>query len=131
MSREEIAGLLEKSQRSLSAAERLLKEGDRDFAVSRAYYAMFYAAQALLLTGGVRRVKHSGVLSAFNEQFVKTGELPAELFLSLRDGFEDRAEGDYGLAEISDEQVRSGIAGAHEFVKSVSRCIKDKLKAQQ
>ncbi len=35
MSREEIAGLLEKSQRSLSAAERLLIEGDRDFAVSQ------------------------------------------------------------------------------------------------
>jgi len=41
MSRKEIEELLKKSQRSVAAAEPLLVDGDTDFAVSRAYYAMF------------------------------------------------------------------------------------------
>jgi uncharacterized protein (UPF0332 family) len=121
MSRKEIHELLGKARRSLLAAERLLRDGDSDFAVSRAYYAMFYAAQALLLSGDIRRSKHSAVIAAFNEHFVKRGEVPAKLFALLRDGFEDRAESDYGLAVITDEQAQAGIAAAREFVEAISR----------
>lgn len=120
MSRREIDELLEKSRRSLSAAERLLADGDSDFAISRAYYAMFYAARALLLTRDIRRSKHSGVIAAFNEQFVRDGTVPRQLFIWLRDAFDDRAEGDYSLAVISDEQARSGIDAARAFVKEIS-----------
>ena len=121
MSPKEIQELLGKARRSLSAAERLLRDGDNDFAVSRAYYAMFYAAQALLLTRDIRRSKHSGVIAAFNQQFIQSGELPHELFIRFRDGFEDRAEGDYGLSVISEEQARTGIAAAREFVEEIVR----------
>jgi len=38
MSRKEIEELLKKARRSVAAAERLLRDGDTDFAVSRAYY---------------------------------------------------------------------------------------------
>ena len=37
----EISELLTKARRSLDAAKRLSRDGDFDFAVSRAYYAMF------------------------------------------------------------------------------------------
>jgi uncharacterized protein (UPF0332 family) len=123
MSEQEIRDLLDKARRSLGAAERLLQGGDADFAASRAYYAMFYATQALLLTRDIRRSRHSGLIAAFNESFVKSGEIPARFFLQLRDGFEDRAEGDYGLAEITEEQARAGIAAAHEFVDEIARRI--------
>ncbi len=121
MINEEIQELFDKAQRSLSAAERLLRDGDHDFAVSRAYYAMFYAARALLLTRNVRRSKHSGVLAAFNEEFIRSGKLPRDLFIWLRDAFGDRAEGDYGLTIISEEQARSGIAAAREFLSEIGR----------
>jgi len=42
------ATFLDKSQRSLQAAELLLAAGHPDFAASRAYYVMLYAADALL-----------------------------------------------------------------------------------
>ena len=119
MSEREIRELANKAERSLMAARRLLEAGDYDFAVSRAYYAMFYVARALLLTRGVRRSKHSGVLAAFGSEFVRGGELPAELFALLRDGFDDRGESDYGLATISADQARVGIEGAHRFVRAV------------
>jgi uncharacterized protein (UPF0332 family) len=62
VSEREVRELLDKARRSLRAAERLLDGNDHDFAISRAYYAMFYAAQALLLGRGIRRSKHAGVL---------------------------------------------------------------------
>jgi len=121
VSEKEIRELLDKARRSLHAAERLMHEGDHDFAVSRAYYAMFYAAQALLLTREVRRSSHSGLIAAFNEHFIQSGELPRRFFLMLRDGFEDRAEGDYGLATISGEQALAGVAAAGEFLEEINR----------
>ena len=46
----EIESLIERARKYLRSAELLLKEGDHESSVSRAYYAMFYSAQALLLT---------------------------------------------------------------------------------
>ena len=45
-------GLLTKAHRSLEAAKTLKQGGFNEFAVSRAYYAMFYVASALLEGGG-------------------------------------------------------------------------------
>ena len=84
---------------------------------------MFYTACALLLTRNIRRSKHSAVLAAFNAEFIRTGELPGELFALLRDGFEDRAESDYGLVAISREQAVAGIASARRFVTEVERLL--------
>jgi uncharacterized protein (UPF0332 family) len=44
----EILSLVEKARRSPKSAKLLLSEGDYDFAISRAYYAMFYCAEAVL-----------------------------------------------------------------------------------
>jgi len=41
--------LLDKAARAIQAAQTLANQGDLDFAAGRAYYAMFYAAQALLI----------------------------------------------------------------------------------
>lgn len=55
MSREEIAALMQRAERSLRSARNLLEDGDHDFAISRAYYAMFYAATAALLAHDIKR----------------------------------------------------------------------------
>lgn len=46
--------LLDKAGRAIHAAETLLREGDADFGAGRAYYAMFYTAEALLAEKGLR-----------------------------------------------------------------------------
>jgi len=45
---QQIEALVAKGKRSLIAAQRLFELGDYDFAASRAYYAIFYLAEALL-----------------------------------------------------------------------------------
>jgi len=47
-----IKGYIEKSEKKLAVAEKLLKTDDYEDAVSRAYYAVFHTTQALLLTEG-------------------------------------------------------------------------------
>jgi uncharacterized protein (UPF0332 family) len=56
---------MRRAERSLRSARNLLDDGDHDFAISRAYYAMFYAATAALLSQNIKRSKHSGVIAAF------------------------------------------------------------------
>jgi len=63
--------LLQKAERAITAAETLLHSGDTEFAIGRAYYAMFYIAKALLNEKNLQFSKHGGVHGAFGEHFVK------------------------------------------------------------
>ncbi|MCA9952386.1 MAG: HEPN domain-containing protein, partial [Anaerolineales bacterium] len=63
---------------SLDAGQYTLDGGFPGVAVTRAYYACFYAASALLLTRDITRSKHSGVLSAFRQHFVKSRMIESE-----------------------------------------------------
>lgn len=104
-----VVQLMEKARRSLSAARSLLERGDGDFAASRAYYAMFYAAEAALLARGMSFSKHSAVISAFGRELVKTGALPEWLHDALRSAFDERNIGDYGLVESYPSDRAAGV----------------------
>lgn len=67
----EQSALLQKAQSSIDAAKLLVSEEFYDFAVSRAYYAMFYIAEAILLDDELNYSKHSAVIAAFGKHFVK------------------------------------------------------------
>ena len=75
---QEIAANLERAETSIRAARDLISSGYFDFAASRAYYAAFYAATVALLFEGVEFSKHSGVIAAVHQRFVKTGKLPRQ-----------------------------------------------------
>jgi uncharacterized protein (UPF0332 family) len=64
---------LDRANLALQQASDNLDLGYYDVATSRAYYAMFYATSALLVSKGISRSKHTGVHSAFGEYFVKPG----------------------------------------------------------
>ncbi len=66
--KEEVEKLIKKGHRSLEVAKEIFNDGHYDFAVSRAYYAVFYLAEAALLSKGLSFSKHSGVIAAFNQQ---------------------------------------------------------------
>jgi uncharacterized protein (UPF0332 family) len=91
----ELESLLDKGKRSLQAARRLYDEGDYDFSASRAYYAMFYLAEALLLSKGQSFSKHSAVISAFGQHFVKPGHFTEAHHNALHKAFDERNVGDY------------------------------------
>jgi len=113
---------MERAHETLEDA-RALFEQDRTPAsiVNRAYYAMFYAALALLATIGQETSKHSGVLALFDKHFMKSGALPAEMGRFLHQAFEMRQTGDYEEeAELTREDALLTLDAAVRFVE-VSR----------
>ena len=120
MSQEEIESLMRRAERSLRSARNLLDDGDHDFAMSRAYYAMFYAATAVLLARGVKRSKHSGVIAAFGQELVKAGEFTTEDQRLLQAAFQDRSEGDYAGVFPSRDKTERRLSEARGFVTRVA-----------
>ena len=71
----EIFSNLERADTNLQVAKELVDKGYYDVSASRAYYAAFYAASALLLNEGIDTSKHSGVIALIHQHFVKSGNL--------------------------------------------------------
>ena len=116
----EVAELWQRALDSLGASERLLADGYADFAASRAYYAAFYAASALLLSAGKRFSRHSGVIAHIHRHYVKAGRLPVEAGKTL-DALSDlRHVGDYGgPVHVDAPTAERAIASARQFVEAV------------
>ena len=70
--KEQTAKLLDKARDTIEAADILLTNDKTDIAAGRAYYAMFYIAEALLNELGLQLDKHSSVHAAFGKHFAKT-----------------------------------------------------------
>ena len=114
----EIEALLEKARRSQKAAAKLFKDGDVDFAASRAYYSLFYTAEALLLSRGLSFSSHSAVIANFGKVFAKTGVFNPKFHRYLTESQDRRNIGDYSvLAEVTKEEVREMLGWAEEFIK--------------
>ena len=110
--------LMNKAEDAIEAAELLLKGQKPEFAAGRAYYAMFYVAEALLFEQGLSFRKHSGVHAAFGKHFAKTEELNPKFHRYLLEAFESRIEGDYGVdVFLSDQSVEELIRRAREFLQ--------------
>ncbi|MBD3286710.1 HEPN domain-containing protein [candidate division WOR-3 bacterium] len=121
----EITSLIKRAQRYLKSAKLLLKEGDNESSVSRIYYAMFYSVQALLLTKNLSFSSHKGVISAFGEQYVKTGIFPNEMSRELTRAFEKRQAGDYEYTfVISAEEAEMLFGEGRDFVDRIIKYLK-------
>jgi uncharacterized protein (UPF0332 family) len=79
-------GVGEKGQRQSAGAKLLADDELYDFAASRAYYTMFYVAEALLLGESLSFSKHTAVIAAFGRRFARPGVVPAEFHRYLIDG---------------------------------------------
>ena len=107
--------LLDKASRAIEAAKVLLRENSSDFAAGRAYYGMFYVAEALLNETGQHFRKHSAVHAAYGEQFAKTGILDPKFHRWLLDGSDKRLLGDYEVEVTLDrDDVEKMIIQAEE-----------------
>jgi len=120
----EVEALLEKAKRSQKAAANLFKDGDVDFAASRAYYSLFYTAEALLLSRGLSFSSHSAVIANFGKEFAKTGVFNPKFHRYLTESQDRRNIGDYSvLAEVTKEEVREMLGWAEEFIKEAENYI--------
>jgi len=125
----EIEDLTGKAKRFLRSAEVLLLDGDYDSCVSRSYYAMFFMAEATLLTKGLKASSHKGVIILFGEHFIKTGTFRKELGKILNDSYDSRQIGDYAVGfKITKEEAESRLEKARNFVTEVEQHLKEVIK---
>jgi len=116
----ETKALIKRAQRYLKSAELLLQDGDCESSVSRTYYAMFYSAQAVLLTKNLSFSSHKGVISGFGENFVKTGIFTKEMGREFNRAFEKRQVGDYDYTfVISNDEAEQMLLSGKEFVDKI------------
>lgn len=109
--------LLEKAERAIRASGTLLAAGDAEFAAGRAYYAMFYVAEALLFERDLRFSKHSAVHAAYGKEFAKAAVLDPRFHRWLLSAFNLRLQTDYAFdAVISGQEVEETLEQAREFL---------------
>ena len=112
--------MIQKAQRSLKAAQQNLESENYDFASSRAYYAAFYAIQAVIVTKNLSFSKHSAVISAFNQHFVKTEIFPKDFGKFISRLFRERQIGDYDFEIlITDDDAQKDIEIAGRIIEAV------------
>jgi uncharacterized protein (UPF0332 family) len=114
---------MERSRSTLQDAQILYDQsGDPASVVNRAYYAMFYAALALLVTIGQESSKHQGILALFDQHFIKTQILPKEMSKFLHHAFDTRQLGDYEDEVILNKaQAQQVLKSAIQFVNTIEQ----------
>lgn len=118
--KEDVQHLLTKGKRNLELAGRMCQEGAGDFSVSHAAYAMFHAAEAMLLTKGLRFKSHRAVIGTFAREFVKTGRISPELGRALRLAMRERHKAEYAIGEaIAPGVAEAAVRDAERFVAAV------------
>lgn len=86
---------LQVAEVKLDHARQIFDIGLYDDTISRAYYAMFYAAKAALLNEGLDLRKHSATVAKFRELFVITGRVEADYLRYLGRAQSARERSDY------------------------------------
>ncbi len=119
---------LDKARENINASADLIRSGHFEIAASRAYYAMFYTAEALLTEEDEEFSSHGAVHGAFGQRFTKTGRLDAKFHRYLIDAYRERQAADYDApaevekadAEILVNQAREFLAASEVLMKSAS-----------
>lgn len=113
--------LLAKAEVKLEAARQLLAKGFLEDSASRAYYAMFHAARAVLSKRGVNPRTHEGVVSEFGRKLVLEGVFPRDLGRALAEAKAARETYEYSAtAEMSREEAEALLRDAERFVSIIA-----------
>lgn len=113
---------LEQADESLDSAQLLFEHTKFRPSVSRSYYAMFYAVQALLIRKKIITSKHSGAIAVFNREFVKSNIFDKEFSRWLQEAFDLRQRADYReMFTVSSERAKTVLENARRFVEEIKR----------
>jgi len=116
---------LERAEKALKSAKQLQENRELEDAASRAYYAMFHAARAILFSKGLTPRTHRGTISIFGEKIIKQGILSEEYADMLRKAFDLRQKSDYELyTQLNAEAIKEAIRNAEKFIKKAKELTK-------
>ena len=115
-----------RAKEELSTAELLLRSTNFRSSINRSYYAIFHAIRAINALDGFDSSKHSGVISHFNQEYVKTGIFQKEVSKIIRNASELREQADYeDFYEATQEEASDVFDQASLFVAAVEKYLRD------
>lgn len=115
---------LQRARETVEEADVLIASSRWRGALSRLYYAAFYAARAVLATRDLDSSRHSGAIALFQQHFVKTGEVPTAVARTLPRAFGLRQTSDYADdADPSPDEVRSLRSEVEAFVAACAQVV--------
>ena len=104
---------------AIEVAEGILEMDKPEMAAGRAYYAMFYIAEALLAEKELEFSAHGQVIGAYGLHFAKTKALDPKYHRWLVDAFNIRITGDYNVDESINVQIVVNLINqAREFLEA-------------
>jgi len=117
---------LRQARDCLAAAQALVDSGLYKDSANRSYYCIFHAMRAVLALDAYDSKKHSGIISAFRQRYVKTGIFTPELSRVIEDAFDVRNDSDYDdFYVISKAEVEDQIRNAEVFLLAVETYIEN------
>jgi uncharacterized protein (UPF0332 family) len=117
--------LMRNAEETLNAAEKLLEAGYLRDAINRAYYAIFYIAEALLNEKDLHYSKHGTVYGAFAQHYIKTKLFDEKYHKLLTGAFRRRMLGDYDeVAQFRSDEVKETITDAWAFLEVAKEHLK-------
>lgn len=108
----------------LRLAKKLLTDKEYRDAISRAYYAMYHIAKAILFLKGKDPYTHRGVNIFFNKIFTKTKIIDKKYSYMLARAQEKREDSDYDIIiEPTQKEAQETVKNAEEFIKKCKEII--------
>ena len=119
---------LEKAETALEEAIKVSNIKLWNIAANRLYYALYYAASALLISEGLASHTHRGLISQIHLNYVKTGRLGENDGKLLRNMFKMRHEGDYeDFIDAAEEDISSALPKVRTLVGKIKGMIMNNM----
>ena len=121
---------LEKAREDLETAVDNLENGRYRASINRSYYAVFHALRAITALDHFDSGKHSGIISYFNQHYVKTGIFDKEISKMIDSCYRLREKADYDDfflvgredAERQLEKAKQIVPAAERYIRARQTC---------
>ena len=115
---------LNRAKETLLEIETLIENSYWNTAISRMYYACFYAVGALMVKHNVQVSTHAGIRQQFGKLFVKEGKFDKALAKHYTELFEKRNKSDYNdFFDYDEETAKSLFPPTREFILKIEELL--------
>lgn len=120
--------MIKKSESDVETSKILLSFNKFEASINRSYYAIFESMRAVIALDLVEFKKHSGVISYFSQNYLKTNIFDKKYAITIKNAFMYRNKSDYEyfyIAAKSDAEEQYN--NAKEFLEEVKKYIDKRI----
>lgn len=119
---------IEKAESDLESSAIMFQNGKFAQSLNRSYYSIFHATRALLAFDKFDSKKHSGVISYFNQNYIKTEKIDVKYGQILMAAEKIRTQSDYDDFYIASKQeAETQLFNAREFIEKIKEYINNSM----